>query len=77
MDGEDNSIEYKIPFRLIKSIRPMNRSYSRVKLRSGQELLLGEGQDVTDSNDGLLVFSNGDQEPVMVRWDNIDEIIFD
>ena len=77
LDGEDNSIEYKIPFRLIKSIRPMNRSYSRVKLRSGQELLLGEGQDVTDSNDGLLVFSNGDQEPVMVRWDNIDEIIFD
>ena len=47
-----------------------------VTFRNGRSMLLGDSQDVSDKNDGLLVFTdNGD--PSYIPWDDIDEISFD
>lgn len=77
LHGEDDDIEYQIPFRNIKRVVPKNRSYSMIYLKNGDELLLGETQDVSDSNDGVAVFQNNDDKPIRIKWDDIDEIIFD
>ena len=77
LDGQDDRVIYKIPFRNIKNIIPKNYSYSMVILRNGKELLLGESRDVSEDNDGVLIFTSKDAKPTYIRWSQIDEIIFD
>ncbi|MBA4144508.1 MAG: hypothetical protein C0523_01995 [Cytophaga sp.] len=77
LEGKDNNIQYTIPFRNIKSIKPKNLDYATIELKNGETLLLGDGRDVSGSNDGILVIVKGKKEPVHVRWKNIDQIIFD
>ena len=74
LDGEDNSIDFQIPFRNIKRIVPKNSSYSMIYLCSGEELLLGNSQDVGSSNDGLLLFKEGIKKPMVIRWNDVSEI---
>jgi hypothetical protein len=66
-----------IHYRYIKNIIPKNYAYSMVILRNGMNLLLGESRDVSEENDGVLVFTSKDAKPVYIRWSKIDEIIFD
>ena len=77
LEGRDDEIEYRIPFRNIKSIKPKNYNYSQLKLRNGDTLLLGDGRDVSDNNDGLLIFQKGSRDPEYISWKKIDEIVFD
>ena len=77
LDAEDDDVEFKIPMRNIKNIIPKNSSYSTVILRDGTDLLLGDSNDVSDSNSGVLIFTSRDEKPVYIRWSRIDEIIFD
>jgi hypothetical protein len=74
LDGDDDDMKYMIPFRNIKSIRPKNYNYSVVTLKNGQELLLGERQDVSDKNDGILIMKNG-RKKAYIRWEDVREII--
>jgi hypothetical protein len=76
IQGKDDEIEYLIPLRNIKSIKPKNYSYSTVTLRNGDSILIGEGQDVSDKNDGLLIFTSEDAEPAFVSWDDLQEVTF-
>ena len=76
LDGEDDYVKYEIPFRNIKRIVPKNRSYSLVYLRNGQELLLGDTQDVSNNNDGILIARDPNRKSISIDWDDIDEIIF-
>lgn len=77
LDGQDDRVVYRIPFRNIKNIIPKNYSYSMVILRNGTNLLLGESRDVSEDNDGVLIFTSKDAKPTYIRWSKIDEIIFD
>lgn len=77
LDGKDDRVEFDIPFRNVKSIIPKNYNYSLVTLTNGTSLLIGDERDVTDDNDGILVFTSKNDEPVYVKWSKIDEIIFD
>ena len=77
LDANDDNVEFKIPFRNIKSIVPKNYNYSMVYIKNGENLLLGGSRDVSNDNDGILVFNSGQKEPVFVKWSQIDEIIFD
>ncbi len=77
LEGKDNDIQYTIPFRNIKSIKPKNLDYAFVELKNGETLLLGDGRDVSGDNDGIVMIIKGKKEPVHVRWKNIDQIIFD
>jgi len=77
LDGRDDRVEFDIPFRNVRSIIPKNYNYSLVKLKNGTSLLIGDERDVTDANDGLLVFTSSKDEPIYIKWSKIDEIIFD
>ena len=57
LDTNDDDVEFQIPFRNIKSIVPKNYNYSMVFLKNGESLLLGGKRDVSDDNDGILVFT--------------------
>ncbi len=76
LEGKDNDLEYQIPFRNIKRLTPKNSSYSLVHLCIGEELLLGDLQDVSARNDGILLFAKGEKDPIHIDWDDIDEILF-
>ncbi|MEL7148164.1 MAG: hypothetical protein AAFO69_17450, partial [Bacteroidota bacterium] len=76
VEADDDDIAYRIPFRSIKSIKPKNYDYSLITLKNGESLLLGGKRDVSDNNDGLLVFSKGDREPQHIPWERISEIVF-
>lgn len=75
LQGEDDDIEYIIPFAKIKSIAPKNYDYSTVNLTDGTSLTLGESQDVSDKNSGVLVFE-GSGDPLYIPWEKIDVINF-
>ncbi|MCD4745900.1 MAG: hypothetical protein K8R58_06340 [Bacteroidales bacterium] len=74
LHGNLDDIEYIIPFRNIKKITPKNYNYSKVELKNGQKLLLGDKQDVTYKNDGILVFGN--EDPIFIPWEKVEEIVF-
>ena len=76
LDGNDDEIEYQIPIRNISKIIPKNKNYSLVYLKNGEELLLGDRQDVSYANDGILIFKNNQKDPTYLEWDEVDEIIF-
>ncbi len=75
LDGDDDDIKLKIPFRNIATIIPKNRDYSMVTLLNGDQLLLGDRQDVSDDNEGVI-FLNGKHTDLQIMWDDIDQIIF-
>lgn len=76
IEGRENDIEYNVLLSNIKKIVPKNHDYSSIELRNGKILLLGDGQDVSARNGGVLVFVKGKREPQYVSWKKINEIIF-
>ena len=74
LDGEDDNIEYQIPFWNIKRIYPKNSKYSMVELKNGEKLLLGDTQDVSDYNDGIMILTKDSKKPIVIEWDNILEL---
>lgn len=74
LHGEQNRIEYLLPFRNIKSIEPKTYRYSEVVLKNGDRLRLEESQDVSDKNNGILVLEDGD--PSYLPWYKIESIVF-
>lgn len=75
IQGKRNDLEYLLPLRQIGRIVPKNYSNSYVELKNGQKLLLGDAQDVSDRNDGILVFQ-GKNDPEYIPWDEVEEVIF-
>ena len=75
LNGNARDIEYNIPFELVSLIEP-GRHESRVVLVGGEELWLEESQDVTDSNDGVMVFDRGEHDPFYLRWEKTEKIEF-
>jgi hypothetical protein len=77
LEGKENDIEYSIPMKNIRSITPKNYEFSSIELRNKEELLLGDGQDVSSRNAGVLVFVKGKKTPEYVSWKKINAITFD
>jgi len=77
IEGKDGKLEYSIPIRNIQRIEPKNDSYSEIRLKNGDVLLLGKLRDVTRSNAGILVISGNDKKTNYIDWDDILEIVFD
>jgi len=77
IQGKDDDIEYIIPIRNIKKIRPRNYNYSTVEFRKKGKVLIGDARDVSDKNSGLLVFEKGKKSPTYIPWRKVSEIIFD
>ena len=75
LDGFDGRIEYQIPFRNISQIIPKNDDYSVVILHNGKELLLGDTQDVSENNDGIIVLEKN-KDNSFIEWDEVSSITF-
>ena len=76
LQGKEDDVEYIIPMSSVKQVIPKNYDNSMVILKNGTELLLGEARDVSEKNDGVLVFNKGDNDPTYIIWEDIKEIIF-
>lgn len=75
LNGNIDEMEFYIPFGDIDSITRKGRHASIVKLTNGEELRLEDAQDVSDKNDGILVFADdGDEE--YIPWDEVEKITF-
>ncbi len=76
LDGDNDDISYTIPFGMVTSVTPRGSDGATVVLRSGEELVLEDTQDVSDRNDGIVVLLSGD-ESVHVDWDDLEIVTFD
>jgi len=65
---------YAIPFQNIKSVTPKNDQFTLVQLKNDQKLLLGNSNDVNNSNDGLLIYNS--DKPSYISWNDIETIQF-
>ncbi len=66
LNGRAGILGYAIPFRHIARIEVLDEDSVRTTLADGSQLLLAHDQDVSERNDGLLVF--GEERPRFVRW---------
>ncbi len=76
LEGENDNIEYSIPFKYLQSIEPKNYKYSYITLTNGAALSLGDSVDVDAENSGILIFPE-DSIPVYVPWKEIRLITFE
>ena len=76
LQGKDDDVEYIIPFSSIKKIVPRNYDNSNITLKNGTEVMLSESRDVSEDNDGVLVFTNGKGDPTYIAWEDVKEITF-
>lgn len=76
LDGKIDDYEFQIPFRNIASIKPISGHRSEVVLNSGQKLILEDARDVSEGNDGVLIYK-GSGDPLYVSWAEVDEIKID
>jgi len=76
LNGTNNGLEYTIPFWQVQRIEPQNDKFALVHLIDGKQLLLGDHNDVTGNNHGVIIrVKNGEDR--YVEWDTIKFIDFD
>jgi hypothetical protein len=75
LNGSRHGVAYHIPFGLVRSIEPQRGDTSKIVLRSGEEVTLGEGQDVAESNAGVVVVRDDGRE-VHLPWSEVKKIEF-
>jgi hypothetical protein len=76
LNGSSRDIQYDIPFVHVASIDVLDAGACRVRLRSGAELELEDSQDVTSSNDGVLVYVSDNEAPRYLNWDDVEKLEF-
>ncbi|WP_157558341.1 hypothetical protein [Microscilla marina] len=76
LDGKIDNLKHQIPFGIIKSITPKNRISSEVELKSGQKMILGESQDVSDRHTGVIILMDKENKEY-IPWDKVAKISFE
>jgi len=76
LNGNLGDVEFMIPFGMIRSVEPTRGEASKVVLKSGETLTLRESQDVSESNDGVVVVRE-DGRNTYRPWDEIKRVEFD
>lgn len=76
LNGKRLDTEYYIPFASVRSIVPRGSSASRVVLGNGTEVILEDGKDVDESNDGVVVLGGGTDRGTYVPWRDVERIEF-
>lgn len=75
LNGENDDVKFIIPFSNIREIEPRGSDEAAVTLKSGDTIILEDGQDVSEKNLGLLIKTGSDR--MYVPWDRINKIILD
>jgi hypothetical protein len=76
LNGDLGGVEFYIPFGMIRSVEPQRGDASKVVLKNGEELTLAAGQDVSESNDGVVVLHENGREAYL-PWDEVQRVEFD
>ncbi len=76
LDGEERGRDREIPFRNIAAIERYGSSGARVYLKTGEDLVLRDSNDVDDSNRGIVVSVPAFGE-VRVDWDAFERLDFE
>ncbi|MCP4897522.1 MAG: hypothetical protein GY906_11170 [bacterium] len=76
LDGIGQDLDYAIPFAMIAALEPVGSHGTRVELRSGEQIELEEGQDVSERNDGVVVISESGKE-TYIAFSDITRVEFD
>jgi hypothetical protein len=76
LNGSQRGIEYSIPFALVETVVRNGNKASRVRLRSGAELVLEEAADVNEENAGVLVYAAGAGagNPRYLPWSEVKRV---
>ncbi len=73
LDGEERGRDREIPFANIEAIERYGSSGARIYLRTGEDLVLRDSNDVDDSNRGIVIAVPAFGE-VRVGWDAFDRL---
>lgn len=76
LQGQEGEYEYATPFRNIKRVVTKGEHRASVELKNGKTIILDEGQDVNEKNQGVLVFASDKSDPVYIPWREIAQIDF-
>jgi hypothetical protein len=76
LNGDRGGVEFYIPFEMIRSVQPQRGNASKVELKNGEVLVLRDGQDVSESNDGVVVLHENERETYF-PWDEVERIDFE
>jgi hypothetical protein len=77
LNGRNRDVEFAVPFEMIAEIAPYGRDSAVIKMRSGEEIELEDSQDVSESNDGILVLDDAGEIRIWIPWEEIEVIRFD
>jgi len=72
LDGEEDGVEYSIPFENIQSIQKVSDRAAEVTLLGGKVFVLEGSNDVSWENKGIQVTESG--RKVTVGWDDFDRL---
>lgn len=75
LNGEKDDVKFIIPFYNVKIVEPRGDDEAEITLKSGDSIVLEDGQDVSEKNLGVLIKTGSDR--VYVPWDRIDKITLD
>jgi hypothetical protein len=76
LNGDIGDIDFDIPFYKIARLEPMGHDECLVVLTGGEKITLEDGQDVSDSNAGVLIIKS-EKEVMYVEWADVEKIVFD
>lgn len=74
LNGQVDDTKFIIPFKYIRSIKPIGYDECRITLKNGEKLLLEDTQDVGDDHSGILI--NKRKENTYVEWRDVDRVTF-
>jgi hypothetical protein len=77
LDGEQDDVEYHVPFSMVKEVRPIGRRRSEVTLRNGQKLTLEGQTDVDESNAGVALLAGKAGSDRYVPWEDVAKVVFE
>ena len=76
LDGKERGRKRKIEFDRIKSIERYSSNGAKVYLKSGDDIILRDSNDVDDSNRGIIVSDPGFGQ-VQVKWGDFDQLFLE
>ncbi|MGV3507724.1 MAG: hypothetical protein ACO1N7_00440 [Sphingobacteriaceae bacterium] len=75
LEGSSNNVHFQIPFSQVSKLAPVGDNESRVVLKNDKVLNLGNHNDVTNKNWGLIVWLINSKYQY-IPWNKVNEISF-
>ena len=74
LNGQLEDVKFIIPFKYIRTVKPIESDRCQVTLKNGKEFLLGDTQDVGENHSGVLI--NKKTDKIYVEWKDVEVVTF-